>query len=91
MLSFNVNDSPGFYLYHGHHHAQRGDGLSGPFIIEDPAESLRTASWDAEYSLMIQDWYHERAGGSGGWGRMLTLLHSHATMCQRDPPAQQEL
>ena len=64
--SFQVNDSPGTYFYHGHQQAQRGDGLSGPLIIEPADGEVPLHAFDTEYIVMIQDWYHEPGGGCMG-------------------------
>ena len=49
---FKVVDPPGTYLYHSHLNSteQVGDGLYGAFIVEP-----RRASWDIEYTEIVND------------------------------------
>ena len=51
----------GTYLYHSHAHYQLDQGLYGPLIIE-PARL--DASYDREYTLMLEDWVMKDGGGT---------------------------
>lgn len=50
----------GTHWYHSHLGTQRGDGLIGPLIIEDPTEKP-DIEYDSDYVFMINDWSHTSA------------------------------
>lgn len=49
---FTVPD-PGTYFYHSHFGVQLDRGLSGPLVIDDPAEP---GKYDKEWILLLDDW-----------------------------------
>ena len=63
MNQFEITERDvGFHYYHGHTSLDRGDGLQGPIIIEDP-NNPPPFEYDEELVLFLQDWFH-RAGPS---------------------------
>jgi FtsP/CotA-like multicopper oxidase with cupredoxin domain len=52
-----VLPEPGTYWYHTHARLQRGRGLYGPLIIDDPREP---GGYDAEFIVVLSDWLLHR-------------------------------
>jgi len=63
---------PGTYWYHSHDGVQRDRGLTGPLIIDDPAEPGR---YDTEFIVMLDDWID----GIGGATPAVVLADLHRT------------
>ncbi len=61
---------PGTYWYHSHDGVQRDRGLTGPLIIDDPAEP---GHYDAEFIVVLDDWI-DGIGGATPAG-VLADLH----------------
>ena len=57
--SFQVNEQPGTYFWHGHSSAEQIDGLSGPLIVKSPVPE--PWQYDEEKVLMLRDWWHSGA------------------------------
>eukprot|EP00897_Mesotaenium_endlicherianum_P006926 jgi/Mesen1/6261/ME000323S05394 len=49
----------GTYFYHAHLELQRSAGLYGGFIVYESAAKPAPFQYDAEYSLIINDWWHK--------------------------------
>ncbi|WP_072691327.1 multicopper oxidase family protein [Rhodococcus marinonascens] len=52
-----IPPDPGTYWYHTHVDLQRGRGLYGALIIDDPQAP---ANWDAEFVVVLSDWLTSR-------------------------------
>lgn len=52
-----IPPDPGTYWYHTHGDLQRGRGLYGALIVDDPAAP---ANYDAEFVVVLSDWLTER-------------------------------
>lgn len=58
MTEFEITERDvGFHYYHGHTSLDRGDGLQGPIVIQDPNKPP-PFEYDEELVLFLQDWYH---------------------------------
>src|SRR5205823_2905152 len=53
-----VAEPAGTHWYHSHVGVQYGNGLFGPFVVE---ETTPIASYDRDEVLLINDWFHESA------------------------------
>ncbi|KAG0589586.1 hypothetical protein KC19_1G032000 [Ceratodon purpureus] len=52
-------DRAGTYFYHGHFGMQRAGGLFGSLIVSLPAYKKEPFSYDAEHSIILNDWWHK--------------------------------
>ncbi|MFD7005225.1 MULTISPECIES: multicopper oxidase family protein [Rhodococcus] len=52
-----IPPDPGTYWYHTHGDLQRGRGLYGALIVDDPAAP---ANYDAEFVVVLSDWLTDR-------------------------------
>jgi FtsP/CotA-like multicopper oxidase with cupredoxin domain len=52
-----IPPDPGTYWYHTHGDLQRGRGLYGALIVDDPAAP---ANYDAEFVVVLSDWLADR-------------------------------
>ncbi|MDV7083827.1 multicopper oxidase family protein [Rhodococcus sp. IEGM 248] len=65
-----IPPDPGTYWYHTHGDLQRGRGLYGALIIDDPGAP---ANYDAEFVVVLSDWLTDRTPSQvfdelhGGW------------------------
>lgn len=48
---------PGTFWYHSHGHLQRGRGLYGALLIDDPADP---GDYDVEFTVVLADWLTQR-------------------------------
>eukprot|EP01024_Parvocaulis_polyphysoides_P038918 TRINITY_DN3513_c0_g2_i10.p1 TRINITY_DN3513_c0_g2~~TRINITY_DN3513_c0_g2_i10.p1 ORF type:complete len:585 (-),score=72.36 TRINITY_DN3513_c0_g2_i10:612-2366(-) len=55
---FTVQNKPGSYMYHAHQGALRIEGLTGPFIIEDPPSLKSQLGYEKDFTMLVLDWYH---------------------------------
>eukprot|EP01023_Acetabularia_acetabulum_P050982 TRINITY_DN557_c0_g1_i1.p1 TRINITY_DN557_c0_g1~~TRINITY_DN557_c0_g1_i1.p1 ORF type:complete len:586 (-),score=83.42 TRINITY_DN557_c0_g1_i1:299-2056(-) len=55
---FTVQNEPGTYMYHAHQGALRIEGLTGPFIIQDPPKLKQKLGYDEDFTMLVMDWYH---------------------------------
>ncbi|GAA6030923.1 hypothetical protein JCM8097_008938 [Rhodosporidiobolus ruineniae] len=62
MLTYEipVDEQFGTYWWHSHTGVHYQDGLRAPFVIHG-TEEPHAASYDDEYTIIVSDWYHERA------------------------------
>ncbi|XP_059481594.1 uncharacterized protein LOC132200266 [Neocloeon triangulifer] len=60
-----VADSPGTHFWHSHSGVQRGDGVFGALIIQDPKDAHSNLyDFDLpEHTIVLNDWYHEATVG----------------------------
>ncbi|KAJ3066779.1 ferroxidase fet3 [Podochytrium sp. JEL0797] len=58
VYNFTTDGLVGTYWWHAHYHLHLSDGLRGPLIIRDPAETKNYAS---EATLQLSDWYHAQS------------------------------
>jgi L-ascorbate oxidase len=56
-MTFSVQ--AGTYFYHGHFGMQRAGGLFGSLIVSLPAHKKEPFSYDAEHSIILNDWWHK--------------------------------
>lgn len=52
-------DKAGTYFYHGHFGLQRSGGIYGSLIVDLPAGKKEPFSYDAELSIILNDWWHK--------------------------------
>ena len=68
----------GTSFYHSHSSFQRGDGLSGPYIVRTPAdEDPNSNQYDfdlTEHYITVQEWFHKVFA-------KLSFLHNIRTNC----------
>ncbi|KAJ4760415.1 Laccase/Diphenol oxidase family protein [Rhynchospora pubera] len=53
-----VVDRAGTYMYHSHYGMQRSAGLNGMIVVKVPEGFKEPFSYDREYSILLNDWWH---------------------------------
>lgn len=68
-------------MYHGHLDDQVGAGLYGKLIVYEPPWAPLPYKYDAELSVILNDWWHRSVTEQVGTPPYRQVVHRRAALC----------